>query len=70
MCGVLPAFEKDGPLTAEEMEQRSIAKSKMLGNIKFIGMLLVRSGIGYHLVRNYILLLILSFCGSNHVQNC
>jgi len=37
VCGILPAFEKDGPLTAEEMEQRAIAKSKMLGNIKFIG---------------------------------
>jgi len=37
VCNILPAFEKDGPLTAEEMEQRAIAKSKMLGNIKFIG---------------------------------
>ncbi|XP_062317744.1 eukaryotic translation initiation factor 4 gamma 2b isoform X2 [Osmerus eperlanus] len=27
----------DGPLTTEEEEQRCIAKSKMLGNIKFIG---------------------------------
>ncbi|KAA8590358.1 hypothetical protein FQN60_014292 [Etheostoma spectabile] len=27
----------DNPLTSEEEEQRSIAKSKMLGNIKFIG---------------------------------
>jgi len=44
VCGVLSAFEKDGPLTAEEMEQRAIAKSKMLGNIKFIGTLLVLSG--------------------------
>jgi len=41
VCGILPAFEKDGPLTADEMEQRGIAKSKMLGNIKFIGTLLV-----------------------------
>ncbi|ESN92130.1 hypothetical protein HELRODRAFT_89947, partial [Helobdella robusta] len=31
------AFERDGPLTPEEMEQSLIAKSKMLGNIKFIG---------------------------------
>jgi len=31
------AFDsKDGPLTADEEEQRSIAKHKMLGNIKFI----------------------------------
>jgi len=37
VCVFLPAFEKDGPLTADEMEQRAIAKSKMLGNIKFIG---------------------------------
>jgi len=37
MVCILSAFEKDGPLTPEEMEQRSIAKSKMLGNIKFIG---------------------------------
>jgi len=27
----------DGPLTSEEEEQRTIAKAKMLGNIKFIG---------------------------------
>ena len=32
------AFDKkDGPLTAEEEEQRTLAKHKMLGNIKFIG---------------------------------
>jgi len=31
------AFEKDGPLTPDEAEQCSIAKAKMLGNIKFIG---------------------------------
>lgn len=31
------AFDcKDGPLTASEEEQRSVAKHKMLGNIKFI----------------------------------
>ncbi len=31
-------YEKqDSPLTSEEEEQRSIAKLKMLGNIKFIG---------------------------------
>lgn len=31
-------FDKnDNELTAEEEEQRSIAKIKMLGNIKFIG---------------------------------
>ena len=36
-CDILAAFEKDGPLTAEELEQRAIAKSKMLGNIKFVG---------------------------------
>lgn len=29
--------KKDSPLTSEEEEQRSIAKIKMLGNIKFIG---------------------------------
>lgn len=29
--------KKDGPLTSEEEEQRTIAKHKMLGNIKFIG---------------------------------
>jgi len=40
VCGVLTAFEKDGPLTADEMEQRGIAKSKMLGNIKFIGIVM------------------------------
>jgi len=40
VCGVLTAFEKDGPLTADEMEQRAIAKSKMLGNIKFIGIVM------------------------------
>ena len=33
----LTAFEKDGALTQDEMEQHSIAKAKMLGNIKFIG---------------------------------
>jgi len=47
LCFVLAAFEKDGPLTAEEMEQRAIAKSKMLGNIKFIGTLLISSSVGY-----------------------
>lgn len=31
------AFERDGPLNAEEREQCLIAKNKMLGNIKFIG---------------------------------
>ncbi|XP_067123606.1 eukaryotic translation initiation factor 4 gamma 2 isoform X2 [Centruroides vittatus] len=32
------AFDKkDGPLSAEEEEQRAVAKHKMLGNIKFIG---------------------------------
>lgn len=31
------AFERDGPLTADEREQCLIAKHKMLGNIKFIG---------------------------------
>lgn len=32
------AFEhRDGPLSAEEQEQRLLAKHKMLGNIKFIG---------------------------------
>ena len=29
--------KQDGPLTTEEEEQRTIAKIKMLGNIKFIG---------------------------------
>ncbi|XP_023238613.1 eukaryotic translation initiation factor 4 gamma 2-like [Centruroides sculpturatus] len=29
--------KKDGPLSAEEEEQRAVAKHKMLGNIKFIG---------------------------------
>lgn len=31
------AFDKDGQLTEEELEQYHIAKRKMLGNIKFIG---------------------------------
>ncbi len=30
-------YDKDGPYTPEEEEQRHIAKHKMLGNIKFIG---------------------------------
>uniref|UniRef100_T1IXX2 Eukaryotic translation initiation factor 4 gamma 2 n=1 Tax=Strigamia maritima TaxID=126957 RepID=T1IXX2_STRMM len=29
--------KKDGPLSADEEEQRAIAKHKMLGNIKFVG---------------------------------
>lgn len=35
--GVFAAFDKDGPLSAEEEEQLALAKHKMLGNIKFIG---------------------------------
>ena len=31
------AFEKRDGLTPEEIEQKAIAKRKMLGNIKFIG---------------------------------
>ena len=34
---VWSAFEKDGTLSSEEMEQYIVAKRKMLGNIKFIG---------------------------------
>ena len=34
---VLVYDKQDGPLTTEEEEQRTIAKIKMLGNIKFIG---------------------------------
>lgn len=35
---LLVVFDKhDNPLTSEEEEQRSVAKLKMLGNIKFIG---------------------------------
>ena len=35
---LIPVYDKhDNPLTSEEEEQRAIAKSKMLGNIKFIG---------------------------------
>ena len=34
---VSSAFEKDGTLSSEEMEQYIVAKRKMLGNIKFIG---------------------------------
>lgn len=30
--------KKDGPLTEEESEQYHVAKEKMLGNIKFIGL--------------------------------
>ena len=33
------AFDTENGLTDEEMEQRHIAKHKMLGNIKFIGKL-------------------------------
>ena len=33
------AFEKRDGLTAEEVEQKAIAKRKMLGNIKFVGKL-------------------------------
>ena len=33
------AFEKLDGLTAEEVEQKAIAKRKMLGNIKFVGKL-------------------------------
>lgn len=39
------AFERDGPLTADEREQCLIAKHKMLGNIKFIGRCLETSSL-------------------------
>ena len=35
----LLAFERQDGLTAEEEEQRSLAKRKMLGNIRFVGQL-------------------------------
>ena len=34
----LAAFDKKEGLTPEEEEQRTLAKKKMLGNIRFIGL--------------------------------
>ena len=38
----IPAFEKRDGLSPEEVEQKAIAKRKMLGNIKFVGKFVYR----------------------------
>ena len=49
MC--VSVFEKDD-LTTEEEEQRGVAKRKMLGNIKFIGTVVVCDYVILHAINN------------------